>query len=170
MTTGGTLNALAHFQIETLGEDFLKAQGAQNPRIFDSTSTEVDALARGEIAIGSLSFNNAFAAQLAGAPIKLVIPDKGVSGSENLMGMTAKGAQSPAAKVFMNWTMSKSGQSFAAAQGFVSARTDIGPVKAGEYQLPQANSPQFHLFTEEQFAQYAVRDEEMWKKAFNYMG
>ncbi len=41
--------------------------GAQNPRIFDSTSTEVDALARGEIAIGSLSFNNAFAAQLAGA-------------------------------------------------------------------------------------------------------
>ncbi|MDJ0419786.1 ABC transporter substrate-binding protein [Rhodococcus opacus] len=170
VTTGGTLNALAHFQIETLGEDFLKAQGAQNPRIFDSTSTEVDALARGEIAIGSLSFNNAFAAQLAGAPIKLVIPDKGVSGSENLMGMTAKGVQSPAAKVFMNWTMSKSGQSFAAAQGFVPARTDIGPVKAGEYQLPQANSPQFHLFTEEQFAQYAVRDEEMWKKAFNYMG
>lgn len=170
VTTGGTINALAHFQIENLGYDFLVAQGAQNPRIFDSTSTQVDSLARGEIAVASLSFNNAFAAQLAGAPISLVIPEKGVSGSESLMGMTAKGVESPAARVFMNWTMSKSGQSFAAAQGFVPARTDIEPVKSGEYQLPQADSPQFHLFTEEEFAEYAARDEEMWKRAFNYMG
>lgn len=170
VTTGGTLNALAHFQIETLGREFLVAQGRQDPRIFDSTSTQVDALARGEISIASLSFNNAFAARLAGAPINLVIPDKGVSASENLMGMTKNGVANPAAEVFMNWTMSKSGQAFAAAQGFVPARTDMEPIKTGEYQLPQANSPQFHLFTEAQFAEYAARDEEWWKQAFGYMG
>ncbi|MBY6435459.1 extracellular solute-binding protein [Rhodococcus kroppenstedtii] len=171
VTTGGTLNALAHFQISTLGREFLEQQGRQNPRIFDSTSTEVDALARGEISVASLSFNNAFAAELAGAPLELVIPDKGVSASENLMGMTANGLQNPAAQVFMNWTMSKSGQSFAAAQGFVPARTDMEPVKAGgKYQLPQADSPQFHLFSEEDYEKYAARDEEWWKQAFDYMG
>lgn len=171
VTTGGTLNALANFQISTLGEDFLKKQGEQNPRIFDSTSTEVDALARGEISIASLSFNNAFAAELAGAPLELVIPDKGVSASENLMGMTANGLANPAAQVFMNWTMSKSGQGFAAAQGFVPARTDMDPIKAGDkYQLPQANSPQFHLFSEEEYDEFAARDEEIWKQAFGYMG
>lgn len=170
ITTGGTLNALAHFQIETLGRDFLVAQGRQDPRIFDSTSTEVDSLARGEIAIASLSFNNAFAAELAGAPITLVVPEQGVSASENLMGMTANGVANPAAKVFMNWTMSKAGQRFAAAQGFVPARTDIEPVKSGKYQLPKADSPQFHLFTEEQFNEFAARDEQWWKEAFGYMG
>ena len=171
VTTGGTLNALANFQISTLGEEFLEKQGKQNPRIFDSTSTEVDALARGEISIASLSFNNAFAAELAGAPIELVIPDKGVSASENLMGMTANGLDNPAAQVFMNWTMSKAGQGFAAAQGFVPARTDMEPVKAGgKYQLPQADSPQFHLFSEDEYDQYAARDEEIWKRAFGYMG
>lgn len=170
ITTGGTLNALAHFQISTFGPEFLQAQGALQPRIFDSTATQVDALARGEITVGPVSFNNAFATELAGAPIKLVIPEKGVSASEGVIGMTAKGLQSPAAQVFMNWTMSKAGQRFAAAQGFAPSRTDIEPVKAGEYQLPKADSPQFHLFTEEDFARYADADEAVWKRAFNYMG
>jgi iron(III) transport system substrate-binding protein len=170
ITTGGTIKALANFQIQTFGVDFLTAQGQQNPRIFDSTSTEVDALARGEIEIASLSFNNAFAAEVAGAPIKLVVPPAGVSGSEALMGMTAKGVKSPAAQVFMNWTMSKAGQRFAGAQGFVPARTDVGPVKSGDYQLPAANSPQFHLYTEEEYNRDAASDEEIWKRAFNYVG
>ncbi|BBX37679.1 iron ABC transporter substrate-binding protein [Mycolicibacterium mageritense DSM 44476 = CIP 104973] len=170
ITTGGTINALANFQIDTLGREFLVKQGQQDPRIFDSTSTEVDALARGEIAIASLSFNNAFAAELAGAPITLVVPEEGISASENLMGMTANGVANPAARVFMNWTMSKSGQSFAAAQGFVPARTDIPQVKSGPYQLPKADSPQFHLFTEQEFAEFAARDEKWWKEAFRYMG
>ncbi len=170
ITTGGTLNALAHFQISTFGPQYLEAQSKQEPRIFDSTATQVDALARGEIAIAPVSFHNAFATELAGAPIKLVIPEEGISASEGVLGMTPKGLQSPAAKVFMNWTMSKAGQRFAGAQGFAPSRTDIDPVKAGEYELPKADSPRFHLFTEEDFARYADADEQVWKRAFNYVG
>jgi iron(III) transport system substrate-binding protein len=170
ITTGGTLAALANFQIDELGVDFLKAQARNNPRIYDSTSTEVDSLARGEISIASLSFNNAFAAQLAGAPLELVVPETGVSASEAVFGLTAKGAASPAAQVYANWSMSKAGQRFAGSQGFVPTRTDVGPVKAGDYELPQANDPRFHLFTEDEFDEFAARDEEIWKTAFNYMG
>ncbi|MEU0649120.1 ABC transporter substrate-binding protein [Streptomyces umbrinus] len=170
ITTGGSLNALTRFQLEVFGEDFLKAQGRQEPRIFDSTSTEVDALARGEISIASLSFNNAFAAQLAGAPIKLVIPEEGVSAAPAPLGLTARGVKSPAARVFANWSMSKEGQRFAAAQGFVPARTDIGPVKSGEYQLPRIGSPRLHVLTEESMARHAESDEKIWRRAFHFIG
>ncbi|WP_457947476.1 ABC transporter substrate-binding protein [Pseudarthrobacter sp. alpha12b] len=170
ITTGGTINALAHFQLSTFGPEFLQSQGTLQPRIFDSTSTQVDALARGEITFGPVSFNNAFATELSGAPIKLVIPEKGVSASEGVMGLTPKGLESPAAQVFLNWTMSKAGQRFAGAQGFAPSRTDIEPVKAGDYELPKADSPRFHLFKEEDFAKYADADEKVWKQAFNYVG
>lgn len=170
ITTGGTLNALAHFQISTYGPDFLVAQAKNQPKIYDSTATQVDALARGEITIASVSFNNALATELSGAPIKLVIPEAGVSASAGVLGLTPAGAKSPAAQVFMNWSMSKAGQKFAAAQGFAPSRTDIDQVKSGDYQLPKADSPQFHLFTEQDFAKYADKDEAVWKKAFNFMG
>ncbi|MBF6180808.1 ABC transporter substrate-binding protein [Nocardia otitidiscaviarum] len=170
ITTGGTLVALTNFQIENLGVEFLEGQARNNPRIYDSTSTEVDSLARGEISVASLSFNNAFAAKLAGAPLELVIPDKGVSASEAVFGLTAAGAVSPAAQVYANWSMSKAGQRFAGAQGFVPTRTDVGPVKAGDYELPQADDPRFHLLTEAEFDRYAARNEEVWKTTFGYMG
>ncbi|WP_425842288.1 ABC transporter substrate-binding protein [Streptomyces fractus] len=170
ITTGGSLAALTRFQLEVFGPDFLTAQGRQKARIFDSTSTEVDALARGEISIASLSFNNAFAAQLAGAPIKLLVPKEGVSAAPSPLGLTARGVKSPAARVFANWSMSKEGQRFAAAQGFVPARTDIGTVKSGEYQLPAADSPRLHLLTEDEMRHYADSDEKTWRRAFHFIG
>jgi len=170
ITTGGTLNALTRFQLETFGPQFLQREAQQKPRIFNSTSTHVDALARGEISIGPVSFNNAFAAEVAGAPIKLLVPEDGVSASQGPLGLTKKGTANPAAEVFANWSLSRSGQRFVGAQGFVPVRTDIGPVKTGDYQLPSANSPKFHLLTEAGFAQYARSDEQLWKDTFGFIG
>jgi iron(III) transport system substrate-binding protein len=170
ITTGGTLAALARMQIELFGPEFLQGQGRLEPRIFDSTSTQVDALARGEITVGTVSFNNTFAAQYAGAPIELVIPDEGTSGCPGPLGLTRKGVESPAAQVFANWAMSGEGQKFSAAQGFVPVRTDIPAIASGAYQLPAVDSPRFHLMTEEKFARYAPEDEEVWRQAFHFIG
>lgn len=170
ITTGGTLSALTRFQIEQFGVGFLDRMAAQDPRVFNSTSTEVDALARGEISIATVSFNNAFGAQTNGAPIRLVIPKEGVSASEGPLGLTPKGADNPAAQVFANWSLSKSGQKFVGSQGFVPVRTDVGPVRAGEYELPTADSPRFHLLDEEGFARHAKADQALWKQKFNFIG
>ncbi len=170
VTTGGSVKALARFHINEFGAGYLKAQGRNQARIFDSTSTEVDALARGEISIASLSFNNAFAAQAAGAPIKLIVPEEGVAGAPTPLGLTEQGLKSPAARVFANWSVSKEGQRFAASQGFIAARTDIGRVKAGEYQLPAADSPRAHLLTEDQMERHNRADEQVWHRAFDYIG
>jgi iron(III) transport system substrate-binding protein len=170
ITTGGTLNALTRFQLDTFGPQYLDGLAANQPRVFDSTSTEIDALARGEISIATVSFNNAFGAQSNGAPIKLVVPREGVSASEGPLGLTPKGIENPAAKVFANWSLSKAGQRFVGSQGFVPVRTDIGPVRSGEYELPSADSPRFHLLTEEGFSRYAEADEELWKQKFAFIG
>jgi iron(III) transport system substrate-binding protein len=170
ITTGGTLNALTRFQLDTFGPQYLDGLAANQPRVFDSTSTEIDALARGEISIATVSFNNAFGAQSNGAPITLVVPREGVSASEGPLGLTPKGVENPAAKVFANWSLSKAGQRFVGSQGFVPVRTDIGPVRSGEYELPTADSPRFHLLTEEGFSRYAEADEALWKQKFAFIG
>lgn len=170
VTTGGSVKALARFHINEFGAGYLQAQGRNKARIFDSTSTEVDALARGEISIASLSFNNAFAAQAAGAPIKLVVPEEGVAGAPTPLGLTEQGLKSPAARVFANWSVSREGQRFAASQGFIAARTDIGQVKAGTYRLPAADSPRAHLLTEDQMERHNKADEQVWRRAFDYIG
>lgn len=167
---GGTVTALAAFQIDAFGENYLTKLGAQQPRIFDTTSVQLEALARGEISVATLGFNSTYGAQVAGAPIKLVVPEDGVSGSFNLMGLTPAGEQSPAAKVFINWTMSKAGQKFAAAQGFVPARPGLEPTPTGEYQLPAADSKQFHLFTPEDAAARSADTIRTWNKAFHFTG
>jgi iron(III) transport system substrate-binding protein len=170
ITTGGTLKALTRFQLDTFGPEFLDGLAAQDPRVFNSTSTEVDALARGEISIATVSVNNAFGAQTNGAPIQLVIPREGVSASEGPMGLTGNGVKNPAAQVFANWSLSKSGQRFVGSQGFVPVRTDVGRVKTGEYELPTADSPRFHLLTEDGFARFAKLDEKLWKQKFDFIG
>lgn len=170
ITAGGSINALVHFLVSTFGPAFLQAEVQNTPKVYDSTATQISALARGEITIAPVSFDNAFATEASGAPIKIVIPEEGVSASAGVLGLTPAGEKSPAAQVFMNWTMSKAAQRFAAAQGFAPSRTDIDPVKAGQYQLPKADSPQFHLFTEDDFAKYADKDASFWKKTFNFMG
>jgi iron(III) transport system substrate-binding protein len=170
ITTGGTLNALTRFQLDTFGPQYLDRLAANEPRVFNSTSTEVDALARGEISIATVSFNNTFGAQSAGAPIKLVVPEEGVSASEGPLGLTPKGVGNPAAQVFANWSLSKAGQAFVGSQGFVPVRTDIGPVRSGEYELPTADSPRFHLLTEDGFRRHAKTDEDLWKQTFAFIG
>lgn len=144
---GGTVQGLADFQERVLGADYWSRLSAQEPRIFDTTSVQLDALARGEIEVATIGFNSTYGAEQAGAPIELVVPEKGVSGTFNMQGLTAPGANSPAAQLFMNWTMSRSGQEFAAAQGFVSSRTDIEQIPTGQYQLPKADDDGFVVYT-----------------------
>src|SRR5690606_11206080 len=118
----------------------------------------------------TLGFNSTYGAKIEGAPIELVVPDEGVSGSFNLMGLTPGGAHSAAAKVFVNWTMSKSGQKFAAAQGFVPARTDTPKTPTGKYQLPSADSDKFHLVTPQDAEKRSGSTVRAWNDAVEFTG
>lgn len=167
---GGTVQGLARFQETELGDDYWDKLAAQEPRIFDTTSVQLEALARGEIEVVTSGFNSTYGAEVAGAPVTLVVPPAGVSGTYNMQGVTEAGAESPAAQVFQNWTMSVSGQRFAAAQGFVPARTDTPETQVGDYQLPPADSDQFTLYTPEEAKEIGSDVVARWNRAFGYNG
>ncbi|MCR5979009.1 extracellular solute-binding protein [Gordonia jinghuaiqii] len=167
---GGTVQGLADFQDRVLGGDYWAGLAAQNPRFFDTTSVQLEALARGEIEAATLGFNSTYGSEKAGAPVELVVPASGVSGTFNMQGLTKAGADNPAAQLFMNWTMSQSAQEFAAAQGFVSSRTDIKQIATGQYQLPRADDPKFVVYTPEDAKTRGQDIVTRWNKAFAFSG
>jgi iron(III) transport system substrate-binding protein len=167
---GGTVQGLADFQERVVGPDYWAGLAAQQPRIFDTTSVQLDSLARGEIEIATAGFNSTYGAEKSGAPIKLVVPTEGVSGTFNMQGLTSTGQNSPAAKLFMNWTWSKAGQQFAAAQGFIGARTDIEQVPTGDYRLPKADDPAFVVYTPEQAETQGADIVRRWNQTFGFNG
>jgi len=167
---GGTVQGLAYFQEQAFGEKYWEDLAALKPRIFDTTSPQLDALARGEISVATSGFNSTYAAILEGAPIELVVPEDGISGTFNMQGVTTTGQDSASAKLFMNWTMGKSGQEFAAAQGFVGVRTDIEQIATGPYQLPRADDDTFVLYTPEKAEKYGADTVARWNEAFGYTG
>lgn len=167
---GGTVQGLAYFQEQEFGKAYWDKLAELNPRIFDTTSPQIEALARGEISVATVGFNSTYGAITAGAPLELVVPEDGVSGTFNMQGLTTSGKDSPAAKLFMNWTMGKSGQEFAAAQGFVGVRTDIEQLPTGPYQLPRTDDPKFHLYTPKDAKAHGVQTVKEWNNAFGYTG
>ncbi|SFN64916.1 iron(III) transport system substrate-binding protein [Pseudonocardia ammonioxydans] len=167
---GGTVQGLAAFQEQVMGPDYWGGLAAQDPRFFDTTSVQLESLARGEIDIATAGFNSTYGAELSGAPIKLVVPEEGVSGTFNMQGLTSAGQDSPAAKLFMNWTWSKSGQQFAAAQGFIGARTDIEQWPTGQYRLPKADDPSFVVYSPQEAAAQGADVVRRWNAAFGFNG
>ncbi|TFD54017.1 extracellular solute-binding protein [Cryobacterium frigoriphilum] len=160
--SGGGNTSLAAFQIRNFGEEYLADLDALEPRIFDSMSTQLDALARGEIEVTQVSFQGAFASKLAGAPIEVVVPDEGLNGVAYGMGITPAGLDNPAAQVFYNWTMSQAGQTLLAEQSYAPARTDLGIESAG------ADEMQVYEGTDSTDLGLAAVD--TWKRIFSYAG
>ncbi|MGO4238306.1 ABC transporter substrate-binding protein [Pseudarthrobacter sp. YAF2] len=168
---GGAAQGLAAFQEKEFGAGYWTKFANQKPRIFDASSVQLDALARGEITVAPVAgINTALAAQKGGAPIKVVVPAEGVSGTLNLQGLTTTGKDNPAAQLFMNWTMSASGQKFAAAQGFVSSRTDIKQAATGDFQLPGAGDKTFVLYSADEAEKRGKDVINRWNAALGVTG
>lgn len=168
---GGAAQGLAAYQEKAFGTEYWTKLAAQKPRVFDASAVQLDALARGEIQAAPVAgINTALAAQHAGAPITITVPTEGVSGTLNLQGLTTTGKDNPAAQLFMNWTMSSSGQKFAAAQGFISSRTDVRQAPTGDFQLPGAGDKTFVLYTAEDAEKRGKDVVDRWNKVFGVTG
>lgn len=107
---GGSAWARDLFLRQTYGVEYWKALAAQKPFISGGAAGITEQMARGEIQLGMVLPGNQSHAATGGAPLGLVIPTDGVPSYGQWFGL-AKGAKHPnAAKVFINWQMSKFGQ------------------------------------------------------------
>ena len=111
--SGGTTWTRIMFERQVLGEDYWKKQAALGIALFPSGAPTSDSLVRGEISIAPLLYNIIYTKIVEGAPAEAIFAPEGVPIIPYADGIP-KTAKSPnAAKLFMNWRLSREGQTFA---------------------------------------------------------
>ena len=130
-----------------LGPDFIRALGKQQITIMKDFAQEVDAIGQGRypVLIGTADFV-ATARAKQGVPITIVDPRQlkegtDVSPANGALALFNRAPHPNAAKIYINWLLSKEGQTaFARASGYVSSRLDVPNDHAEPWRVPQAGS------------------------------
>jgi iron(III) transport system substrate-binding protein len=127
-----------------LGVDFIRALGKQQITIMKDFALEVDAIGQGRypVLIGTADFV-AIARAKQGVPIAIVDPRQlkegtDVSPANGALALFNRAPHPSAAKIYINWLLSKDGQAvFARASGYVSARADVPSDHTEPWRVPQ---------------------------------
>lgn len=167
---GGSTAALTRFQMGSLEGGYLKRYAANQPRIFDSSASLTDSLARGEISAGPVPIATAYASTLEGAPITIATPEEGAAAYPFYLGQATGTERSAAATVFINWLLSASGQKLAASIGDYPVHQNMPNPTIGDIELPAANSGFLHRATIDESLKNLEPDADAWRKIFGYTG
>jgi iron(III) transport system substrate-binding protein len=127
-----------------LGPDFIRALGKQQITILKDFAQQVDAIGQGRypVLIGTADFV-AIARAKQGVPIAIVDPRQlkegtDVSPANGALALFNKAPHPNAAKIYINWLLSRDGQTvFARASGYVSARADVPSDHTEPWRVPQ---------------------------------
>ena len=167
--SGGSTAALNRFMESKLGPEYFQSYSSQKPTIYDSLGAEATALARGEVAVGTVTISGTnISAVQDKAPVKFVAPEEGLVAYDYFLGMTSSAKNSEAAKVFMNYNFSKQGQKVFAQIGEYPARTDMAPPTIMGVQLPTIDSGKVYRMTNADAISSGKDDLAKWNKVFGY--
>ncbi len=130
------------FMHPDLGPDFIRALARHNPLVLRNYRQELDFLAQGKypILIGT-SDSTAEARMKQGLPIAIVDPRQLKEGSDvnpqaGALALFNRTPHPNAAKVYVNWLLSKEGQTiWAPASGYISSRLDV-PTDHAPFRIP----------------------------------
>jgi iron(III) transport system substrate-binding protein len=120
---GGPWN-LAMFQRKILGEDYWAKLAATKPTLFPSQAPMADALVRGEVAVAPLVTDLAIPMQNRGAPVRWLFAPEGVPLTVFAGGLTRAATSPNAARLFLDWMLSREGQAAAVELGGFSSLID----------------------------------------------
>jgi ABC-type Fe3+ transport system substrate-binding protein len=126
-----------------LGPDFIRELGKQQMTILRDYAQEVDALGQGRypVLIGAADFVAINRAK-QGVPVAIVEPRElkegtDVSPANGNLALFNRAPNPNAAKIYINWLLSKEGQTtFARANGYVSARLDVPTDHTEPWRVP----------------------------------
>jgi iron(III) transport system substrate-binding protein len=126
-----------------LGPNFIRELAKQEIAAFKDYSQEVNLVGQGRypILIGTADFA-AIARIRQGVPIKIVDPSQlkegsDVSSSNGNLALFNRAPHPNAAKIYINWYLSKEGQTaYARAAGYVSSRLDVPTSHAEPWMVP----------------------------------
>jgi iron(III) transport system substrate-binding protein len=167
--SGGSTAALNRFMETKMGTDYFQKYAAQKPTIYDSLGAEATALARGEVAVGTVTVSGTnISAVQDKAPVKFIVPEEGLVTYDYYLGMAASATNVEAAQVFMNYNLSKHGQKVFAQLGEYPARTDVEPPTIMGVQLPAVDSGKVYRMSNTDATTFGKEDLAKWNKVFGY--
>src|ERR1700687_3915731 len=111
-SSGGTTWTRAMFERQVLGEGYWAKQAATNPVLYPSGAPMADAIVRGEVTMGPILYNAIFPKKRDGAPVEMIFAPEGAPVNPYASGVPKTAAHTNAAKLFLNWCLSKEGQTF----------------------------------------------------------
>ncbi len=127
-----------------LGPEYVRALANQKPIIFKDYAQEVDSLGRGKFPL-AVGLSDSLVEQRAkqGVPLAIIDPRQLKEGSDvspasGGLGVFNRAPHPNAAKLYVNWLLSKEGQtSFARGAGYISSRVDAPTDHAAPWRVPQ---------------------------------
>ena len=130
-----------------LGVKFIRAIAAQGLTLLRDYAQEVNMLGQGRYAVG-LGFSDSLAEQRAkqGVPVEIVDirqlkEGSDISPASGGLSIFNRAPHPNAAKVYINWLLSKEGQTInARATGYISNRLDVPTDHAAPWRVPQPGS------------------------------
>jgi iron(III) transport system substrate-binding protein len=163
VAAGGGPFARAMFERKVLGEDYWSRQAALKPALFPSQAPMVDAIIRGEIGIAPLVTVLAIPLAAQGAPLKWFFAPEGVPVTVFCAGI-AKGAAHPnAARLFLDWALSREGQALMVELGSFASMTNA-PMPPGV----DAKAIKTWYPDDAEIEQVIKSWTDDWNKAYNY--
>jgi iron(III) transport system substrate-binding protein len=154
----------ALFQRQTLGLEYWQKLAANEPQLYPSGAPATDAIIRGEVKIGAQQTNIVLPRAREGAPIACNTPPEGIPLTSYGAGIPVTAKNVNAARLFLNWSLSREGQeAFVRDSAGFSALKD-GPLPEGiDLKLMKPWYPNMDDYTNLQETYVAE-----WNKLNNY--
>jgi iron(III) transport system substrate-binding protein len=114
--SGGTTWTRILFERQKVDPDYWAKQAATKPALYPSSAPGSDAVVRGEVQIMPIVVNGIYPKRRDGAPVELVFPTEGIPLVPYASGIPKTAANPNAARLFLDFCMSKEGQAFTMAQ------------------------------------------------------
>ena len=163
--SGGTTWTRVMFERQVLGADYHAKEAANDVVLYPSGAPTSDALVRGEISIAPLLYNIIFTKIKEGAPAEAIFAPEGVPIVPYADGIPKTAPNPNAAKLFMNWRLSKEGQAFMINElgNITSLKEPPAYPKGWDPKIIKVWVPKFEEFS-------TLRDSwvEEWNKTFKY--
>lgn len=169
VTAGGSVWALALFQRQVVSDDYWQRLAANDPVILTGAASVTQEMTRGEILVASVLPRVLNAAIRDGAPLKVVVPEEGAAMYGFFISKTTTGKNPNAAAVYVNWQMSKRGQTFFSKFiGDYPVRAGIPTPVVDGVALPDRSQAFLWDYTTDDWTNLREAYTQEWFTTFNY--
>jgi iron(III) transport system substrate-binding protein len=128
--SGGSALSMHSFLRVKLGEDAWKKLAAVEPRVYPNSAPELNDLVRGRISLGYIDTSSVSSQMAQGAPLAMVFPTEGVPAYGIFGNVTSTAPHPNAARVWMNYLVSKRGSTEMTKSSSYGTHPDAPPPTA----------------------------------------